>query len=126
MKVEDFVQMMRLTVSDTGKGIHPDDLPHVFDRFYQTNQKDAPIEGGTGIGLALCREFAEVMHGQVWVESTLGTGSQFFFEFPKKEILGVGQDDLEMMNEENTEGVVSPAGSGNLEGFPNLREKRPP
>ena len=124
VKIEDFAQMMRLTVSDTGKGIHPDDLPHVFDRFYQTNQKDAPIEGGTGIGLALCREFAEVMHGQVWVESTLGTGSQFFFEFPKKEILGVGQDDLEMMNEENTEGVVSPAGSGNLEGFPNLNNPK--
>lgn len=81
---------IRLIIEDTGRGIHPEDLPHVFERFYQTNQADMPVEGGTGIGLALCREFAELMEGKIWAESKLGHGSVFCFEFPKKEMLGVG------------------------------------
>jgi signal transduction histidine kinase len=81
VKIEDFSNVLRLTVSDTGRGIHPDDLLHVFNRFYQTNQPDAPIEGGTGIGLALCRELAGVMEGRIWVESEWGKGSQFYSLF---------------------------------------------
>ncbi|MCC6463562.1 MAG: response regulator, partial [Saprospiraceae bacterium] len=81
---------IRISVQDTGRGIHPSDLPHVFERFYQSSQPDTPVEGGTGIGLALCREFAAVMQGRIWVESTLGQGSTFYFEFPKKEVLGTG------------------------------------
>ena len=75
-----------LTVKDTGSGIHPDDLPHVFDRFYQSKQPDAPTQGGTGIGLSLCKELAELLGGKVWAESELGKGSTFYFRFPKKEV----------------------------------------
>ncbi|HEV7348550.1 ATP-binding protein [Telluribacter sp.] len=71
-----------LRVSDTGRGIHPDDLPHVFDRFFQTNQPDAAVEGGTGIGLALCQEYARAMQGRLWVESQWGQGTTFFLELP--------------------------------------------
>jgi len=73
---------LQLTVADTGPGIHPDDLPHLFDRYFQTNRPDKPAEGGTGIGLALCKEYAELFGGKVEVESTLGKGSMFMLRFP--------------------------------------------
>lgn len=78
---------IRILVEDKGRGIHPSDIPHVFDRFYQSSQKDAPTEGGTGIGLALCQELVKVMEGKIWVESEWGKGSTFFVELPRKEVL---------------------------------------
>lgn len=70
-------------VQDTGKGIHPDDLPHVFERFYQTKQS-TNAEGGTGIGLAFCKELAHLMNGQLTVESTFGEGATFTFSLALK------------------------------------------
>ncbi|MBI5917592.1 MAG: response regulator [Bacteroidetes bacterium] len=116
VKVNDLAHAIRLSVTDTGRGIHPDDLSKVFGRFYQSSrplktQSEAPIEGGTGIGLALCREFARLMGGNVWVESKLGEGSTFYFEFPKKEALGVSSDDIRMTIEatQETFGEIVPA-----------------
>ncbi len=74
--------MLRMTVADSGPGIHPDDLPHVFDRFFQTTRPDKPVEGGTGIGLNLCKEYAGLLGGTIKVESTLGKGSTFRVAFP--------------------------------------------
>lgn len=90
VRVEQVENKLRVSVSDTGRGIHPKDIPHVFERFYQTSQENTPVEGGTGIGLALCREIAQLMQGRIWVESETGKGSQFYFEFPIKEVLGLG------------------------------------
>lgn len=73
-----------IQVTDTGKGVHPKDLPYIFDRFYQSKQEDQVAYGGTGIGLALVSEFAQLMKGKAYAESALGVGSQFYFEFPKK------------------------------------------
>jgi signal transduction histidine kinase/DNA-binding response OmpR family regulator len=73
-----------LKVIDTGKGVHPNDLPHIFERFYQSKQSDQKMYGGTGIGLALVSEFAELMGGKAYAESSLGVGSRFYFKFPKK------------------------------------------
>ena len=84
LMVDERNQDIQLSVADTGRGIHSDDLPHVFDRFYQSKNTDAPVEGGTGIGLSLTRELAHLMDGKVWAESTLGEGSTFYFTFPKK------------------------------------------
>ncbi|MEO0627035.1 MAG: response regulator, partial [Bacteroidota bacterium] len=72
------------SVADNGPGIHPDDLPHVFDRFYQSKRSDAPTEGGTGIGLSMCKELARLLGGRVWVESIWGNGATFFLELPLK------------------------------------------
>lgn len=83
-----------LSVQDTGRGITANDLPHVFDRFYQSEEKNAPTEGGTGIGLAFCKELTTIMGGKIWVESQSGVGSTFYVELPRKEVLGV-QEDIE-------------------------------
>lgn len=77
---------IRLSVADTGLGIHPDDLPHIFDRYYQSEQPGKKAEGGTGIGLALARELAELLGGSLTARSMFGQGSTFIFEFPLKEV----------------------------------------
>jgi signal transduction histidine kinase len=74
--------LLHFEVADTGAGIHPDDLPHVFDRFFQTSRPDKPAEGGTGIGLALCREYAQLFGGAIEAESRPGTGTAFRLAFP--------------------------------------------
>lgn len=92
--IKDKIHDWRIEVTDNGKGIHPDDLPHLFDRFYQTNQLESPVEGGTGIGLSLAKELAEVMHGELSVNSTLGKGATFTLTLPKKEVLGYTEDSM--------------------------------
>ncbi|WP_273276362.1 ATP-binding protein [Maribacter polysiphoniae] len=92
--IKDKIHDWRIEVSDNGKGIHPDDLPHLFDRFYQTNQLESPVEGGTGIGLSLAKELAEVMHGELSVNSTLGKGATFTLTLPKKEVIGYTDDSM--------------------------------
>ncbi|MBD2705067.1 response regulator [Spirosoma sp. BT702] len=73
---------LRIWVTDTGRGIDPKDLPHVFDRYFQTQQPGTPLEGGTGIGLALCQELVRLMQGTISVESEPGRGSSFCVDLP--------------------------------------------
>ncbi len=89
VNIQDLGNTIQIEVKDTGRGIHPDDLPNVFNRFYQSAQPNAPTEGGTGIGLALSQELVQLMNGKIRVESELGEGSRFIVEFPLKEILGM-------------------------------------
>ncbi|MEQ9423770.1 MAG: two-component regulator propeller domain-containing protein [Cyclobacteriaceae bacterium] len=74
----------KLSVKDTGRGIYPDDLPFIFDRFYQSSKANVDAEGGTGIGLALSVELATLMEGSLTATSTLGEGSEFVFTFSAK------------------------------------------
>ncbi len=71
-----------LHVKDTGEGIAPGDLPHIWERFYQTESARARMGGGTGLGLALVKEWVEMMGGSVSVESVLGEGSCFTLRLP--------------------------------------------
>lgn len=71
-------------VRDNGQGIPPEDLPRVFDRFYQV--KFGRLQGGTGIGLALSKELAETMQGTLSAKSEIGQGSTFILSLPLKEV----------------------------------------
>ena len=69
-----------ISIKDTGVGIDPSQLPHVFDRYYQVSSNHA--EGGSGIGLHLVRELVHLHGGEVNVESEPGKGSNFWFTIP--------------------------------------------
>lgn len=72
---------VRLSVSDTGEGIPPEDLPHIWDRFYQSSDPARRSTAGAGLGLALVKELSEAMGATVGVESVMGEGSTFWVEF---------------------------------------------
>jgi signal transduction histidine kinase len=71
-----------VSVADTGEGIAPEHLPHIFERFYRADQARTRSSGGAGLGLAIVREFVELMGGKVTVESTVGEGSCFRVYLP--------------------------------------------
>jgi signal transduction histidine kinase/CheY-like chemotaxis protein/ligand-binding sensor domain-containing protein len=71
-----------IKVTDTGRGIHPDDLPHIFERYFQSNRKEGLVEGGTGIGLSLVQELVTALGGRVEVSSNWGEGATFSVELP--------------------------------------------
>jgi signal transduction histidine kinase len=74
---------IRAQVKDTGIGIPADQLPRIFDRFYQVDGTSTRRFGGTGLGLAIVKEIVEAHGGQVGVRSNVGQGSLFFFTIPK-------------------------------------------
>jgi len=82
LRVEDLPTGVSLQVSDTGHGIAPNALPHVFERFYQASAAEQRREGGVGIGLALAKELVELHGGSMTAASRFGEGSSFSFFIP--------------------------------------------
>jgi hypothetical protein len=76
------VPRLWIAVTDTGIGISPADLPHVFERFWRAEKSRNQHTGGTGIGLAISQRLIEVQGGEIEVESQLGVGSTFRFYLP--------------------------------------------
>jgi signal transduction histidine kinase len=75
--------MVDLVVRDTGCGIPADKLPRIFEPFFTTKSgPDETGKGGTGLGLASCRQIVEAHHGRIRVESTVGRGTQFTIKLP--------------------------------------------
>jgi signal transduction histidine kinase len=72
-----------VSVADTGVGIAPDELPHVFQQFYRGDESRPLEKRGMGLGLAICREIVMAHQGQIWVESESGQGARFTFTLPK-------------------------------------------
>jgi signal transduction histidine kinase len=75
-------RQVELWVRDTGVGIAPEHLPHVFDRFYRVDKARSRVEGGAGLGLSICRWIAEAHGGSISVESAPGDGSTFTVRLP--------------------------------------------
>jgi len=74
---------VELWVRDTGVGIAPEHVPHIFDRFYRVDKARSRAEGGSGLGLSICRWVAEAHGGSISVESTPGQGSTFAVRLPR-------------------------------------------
>jgi signal transduction histidine kinase len=71
-----------LSVQDTGPGIAPDDLPHIFDRFYRADKARSDGEGESGLGLAIARAVVEAHGGRIWAESEPGHGARIHIALP--------------------------------------------
>ncbi len=74
---------VRVQIADTGSGISPEDLPHVFDRFYRGDRSRSRQGGGAGLGLAIARQLVAAHGGQISVDSEAGVGTAFTVELPQ-------------------------------------------
>jgi len=72
-----------IEVRDQGRGIPPEKLEMIFNRFQQVDASDSRAMGGTGLGLAICRSIIHQHRGRIWAESEVGKGSSFFFTVPR-------------------------------------------
>jgi heavy metal sensor kinase len=78
-------RMAVVVIRDTGVGIPPEHIPHIFERFYRVDKARSRIEGGSGLGLAICQHIVEVHGGKIKVESQVGKGSAFSVFLPLSE-----------------------------------------
>ena len=79
-------EKLLISVNDTGKGISENDLAFIFDKFFQADSGTTKEFGGTGLGLAITKHLVELHGGTIWVKSTLGKGSTFYFTLPIQQI----------------------------------------
>ena len=93
MRPDDERQQVVLRVTDTGLGIGPEDLPHVFERFYRVDKSRSREKGGTGLGLAIVKHILDGHSTRAEVESTPGKGSVFSFKLPRHKPDAEGGED---------------------------------
>jgi len=84
VEARDLGHAVQVSVRDTGVGIAPEDLPHIFDRFYRAGKSRTRSDGGSGLGLAIVKHLVEAHGGRVGVESAPGQGAHFFFTLPRE------------------------------------------
>ncbi len=74
---------MRVSITDTGRGVPQEDLPFIFERYYRGGEGGGDREAsGAGLGLAISRGIVEKHGGRIWVESREGMGTRFIFRIP--------------------------------------------
>jgi two-component system sensor histidine kinase BaeS len=71
-----------ISVADTGPGISPEDLPHVFERFWRADKVRSRETGGTGLGLTIAKQIADLHGARLGVQSEVGRGSVFTIRLP--------------------------------------------
>ena len=91
--VEEGQDHLKIKIQDTGIGIPEDQLPHIFDRFYQGDNSNTRQGEGTGIGLALVKELVQLMDGRIEVSSNQGIGTEFTIWLPI-DVIQVGTQEL--------------------------------
>lgn len=81
---ESLPAQVRIQVRDTGQGISPHDLPHIFERFWRADRSRSREEdgGGSGLGLSVVRSLVEAHGGQIWASTVLNEGTEFTFTLP--------------------------------------------
>ena len=84
--LQDLDDTVYFTIRDNGIGIPEQDLPKIFDRFYRVDKARSRMDGGSGLGLSICKHIVDRHHGTVDVESKLGEGTKFKIRFPKYEV----------------------------------------
>lgn len=86
LRVEKKDNMVHIVVQDSGIGIHPKDLPHIFDRFYRSDESRARKTSGTGLGLSIAKWITEKHDGYIEVLSRVNIGTRFTIVLPAKEV----------------------------------------
>jgi PAS domain S-box-containing protein len=76
-------EVVQLYIKDTGPGIPPEDVPHLFQKFYRVDNSATRTIGGTGLGLFICKKIVQLYQGKIWVESKPGQGSTFYINLPR-------------------------------------------
>ena len=88
LEVEDLDEAIRITVNDTGIGISPDDMEHVFDKFYRSESEEVRERTGHGLGLSLAYDIVQLHNGRLSASSVINEGTQFTIElFKETELL---------------------------------------
>ncbi|GKX67889.1 cell wall metabolism sensor histidine kinase WalK [Inconstantimicrobium mannanitabidum] len=87
IKAREVNNTMLVAISDNGQGIAEEHQKIIFGKFIQVKDKDGQITGNSGLGLAICKEIVKAHLGEIWVESTLGKGSTFYFTLKLGEML---------------------------------------
>ena len=107
VECEQYDERVSFSVSDSGRGIPPEKIDAIFERFQQADSSDSRDRGGTGLGLAICRSIVEQHGGQITVESEPGVGSTFTFW-----LIRAGAPDTP--GSLGSSGTGDPVGSGKL------------
>lgn len=103
--IDDNSPLIKFHVIDTGIGISEDKQNLIFERFRQADDSYTRLYGGSGLGLAICKGLADLLGGNIWVESKVGEGSQFHFTIPfiTGDSIGKGTETYSFNNEESVD-----------------------
>lgn len=108
---------LKMKITDTGRGIAAEKLPHIFDRFYQADNSTTRKGEGTGIGLALTQELVQLMGGTLQVQSIEGEGSTFSIYLPIQNKAPFGKLPNEVIARKKLEQEIVPSHSAPKNGF---------